>query len=828
MASFFPALWQSLRRRQRPPRPRPGGGRWQPLFECLERRQLLSVSVAPAFVPQGAGRDPYLVQVQLLGQPVVQLSTDGGATYTSYSPAGAWSPADGVAIAGGVGTFVPQTPTGNAPASLLLATGDFNRDGKPDIALALGDRVSVLLSQANGGYLTSLTLGPAPGGRIMALATGDFNGDGTTDLVTVAQGTGLVGSSVDVLLGTGTGAFRTRFDLQTSPTVLAVTVGASQSAASLTVADAPGSPLPDLTLVHRDAQGSEVSQATFTFDNGDGTSQAPAATDPGTPSAPPAPAVVDPAPQAPAAADPAVTPARTPAANPVVPPASQAATDAPAALSTVTPPPASDQEAHYLAVASAVGGDSLPLEFVIAPNDGTVSADTTAGGSDSPADPTKSMNLVGQVDATGTGDFQATPISFTALASLPDSTSAGPTAAFASGSARAGSAAQGVPSPLAIGPAVATGRRDDSPDSNGPDLRAASTAGPADGTPSLAREVDDALVSFGFLFLSGPADRAEALSGAILPADAAMPGVQEANPEGRAAMSIAPVEFLGESPRSGEAAPPDAGTEPQAVPPQPAALGPRVDSGLFWSGLDLKVFVGDVALGALRREPASAQAPGAAEAGDGRFSLLRVGQFLAQAFYLQKLQSAGPAAAGGTVGLAQGATDQMRAAEVVQEYAAELTRLVRGFYERFLGRAALNGEEQGWVNMLLGGQTEENVLSAFLSTEEFGQRAVALAASVTADEAFIQGLYALLLLRVAADEEVTAWLTALPTLGRRGVALSLLRSAEYRRREIESYFREMLQREGSADEVADWAATPFDLRRIRELFVPRPERLALE
>src|SRR5262249_47563415 len=160
-----------------------------------------------------------------------------------------------------------------------------------------------------------------------------------------------------------------------------------------TVADAPGSSLPDLTLVHRDAQGTEVSLTTFNFDNGDGSSQTPAATNPGTPSAQPAPAAADPAPPAPAAADPVVTPARAPAANPVVPPASQSATDAPAALGTVTPPPVSAQEAHYLGVASALGGDSLPLEFVIAPDDGTVSADTTAGGSDSLADPTKSMDL---------------------------------------------------------------------------------------------------------------------------------------------------------------------------------------------------------------------------------------------------------------------------------------------------------------------------------------------------------------------------------------------------------------------------------------------------
>jgi hypothetical protein len=373
---------------------------------------------------------------------------------------------------------------------------------------------------------------------------------------------------------------------------------------------------------------------------------------------------------------------------------------------------------------------------------------------------------------------------------------------------------------------VGTGQKGDSSDSTGTGLDAAPTTAPGERTPRAMRESDDPLTGFGLLFLTAPADRSEELSGAIASVDAALPAVPEASPDRRPTESIAPVEFVGESPRTGDSTPAGTGSPARSVPPQ-AAIGPQSDADLVWSGLELKLPDGDLDRGSRRRGASPAAVPGAAEQADGRFSLLRVGTFLAQAFYLHKLQSAGAGADAGTAGLAQGA-DQLRAAEVVQEYAAELTRLVRGFYERFLGRAALNGEEQGWVNMLLGGQTEENVLAALLSTEEFGRRAAAMAASMTPDEAFIQGLYALLLLRVATDEEITGWLTALPTLGRRGVAHSLLRSLDYRKREIEAYFRELLHREGDAQEVADWAATPFDLRRVRELFVPHPERLALE
>jgi hypothetical protein len=480
-----------------------------------------------------------------------------------------------------------------------------------------------------------------------------------------------------------------------------------------------------------------------------------------------------------------------------------------------------------VAVASATSGDSLSFEFVLAADDATATADATAADAAPSADPAASVHLVGEVDATGTGDFEAATINFTALraAALSDSTGATPGSGLASAARAASPVAS---SAVAAGPAAGIGQKDGSPDADGTGLDSAPTTAPAERGRSAMREADDALTGFGLLFLTAPTDRAEALPGSIAAVEAALPGVPEANPDGRQAVSIGAVEFLGESPRPAESAPDDAGAGARAVPPQSGALRSPAEADLVWSGLELRLLDGDLDPMALRRESSPAPLPGAAEPADVRVSLLRVGTFLAQAFYLQKLQSAGAGADAGTAGLAAGAADQLRAAEVVQEYAAELSRLVRGFYERFLGRAALNGEEQGWVNMLLGGQTEENVLSAFLSTEEFGRRAAAMAGSLTPDEAFIQGLYALLLLRVATDEEITGWLTALPTLGRRGVAHSLLRSLEYRKREIEAYFRELLHREGEAQEVADWAATPFDLRRIRELFVPHPERLALE
>jgi hypothetical protein len=202
-----------------------------------------------------------------------------------------------------------------------------------------------------------------------------------------------------------------------------------------------------------------------------------------------------------------------------------------------------------------------------------------------------------------------------------------------------------------------------------------------------------------------------------------------------------------------------------------------------------------------------------------RWAAASLGQLLAQAIYLGTLKTGGPGGGPGpAAAVLQPAGDtQLLLADLTQRLTEELTRLVHGFYLHFLGRAATAGEAGGWVGLLLGGQTEEQVLSAFLSTTEFYQRAGALVGSGTADERFVQGLYQLLLGRPAAEAELGGWLGALPTLGRGGVASALLGSTEYRGRQVGQHFQDLLGRPATPDEVASWANSPFDLKTIRML-----------
>ena len=130
--------------------------------------------------------------------------------------------------------------------------------------------------------------------------------------------------------------------------------------------------------------------------------------------------------------------------------------------------------------------------------------------------------------------------------------------------------------------------------------------------------------------------------------------------------------------------------------------------------------------------------------------------------------------------------------------------LVRGWYVTFLGRAAPGGEEQGWVNQLLAGAPEEQVLSAILATPEFYSRAQTLSSSGTADQNFVQALYRLLLGRTGSDAETAGWIDVLPQLGRQGVAVRFLVSAEYRADLVQSYYELLLHRPADPQGLDGW------------------------
>jgi FG-GAP-like repeat len=101
---------------------------------------------------------------------------------------------------GGSGIYAPYS----------VAVGDFNGDGKLDLATAneLENTLSVLLGNGDGTFQTHVDYDTV--GDCRQVATGDFNGDGKLDLV-VSSGSY---NRVSVLLGNGDGTFQAQAQYQ--------------------------------------------------------------------------------------------------------------------------------------------------------------------------------------------------------------------------------------------------------------------------------------------------------------------------------------------------------------------------------------------------------------------------------------------------------------------------------------------------------------------------------------------------------------------------------------------------------------------------------------
>ena len=137
----------------------------------------------------------------------------------------------------GHGSFQPPRVYQAGTAPSVAAVGDFNRDGRLDIAVANGNTVDVLTGLGDGTF---------HGGKILSSPSdistlGDFNGDGIPDLITVRDLMATDhGITVGVRPGLGGGPFGPEQDYDLHG------YGGGNQFHTLTLGDVNGDGLPDL------------------------------------------------------------------------------------------------------------------------------------------------------------------------------------------------------------------------------------------------------------------------------------------------------------------------------------------------------------------------------------------------------------------------------------------------------------------------------------------------------------------------------------------------------------------------------------------------------
>jgi hypothetical protein len=172
-------------------------------------------------VDYAAGSDPeWAVAADFNGDGKLDLAVaDNGNGYASTVS---------VLLGNGDGTFQPAVSYDAGAGPFGVAAGDFNRDGKQDLAVVnyAANTVSVLLGNGDGKFQPHVDY--AVGIYPFAVAVADFNGDGIPDLaisniLCVVPSTTCPHGTVTILLGNGDGTFQpdVEYMVGISPTGLA-------------------------------------------------------------------------------------------------------------------------------------------------------------------------------------------------------------------------------------------------------------------------------------------------------------------------------------------------------------------------------------------------------------------------------------------------------------------------------------------------------------------------------------------------------------------------------------------------------------------------------
>jgi hypothetical protein len=183
-------------------------------LEALEERSLLSASFGPP-VTLPVGFPPSdVVTGDLNGDGKQDVVVLNEGEFPDRVSSGS------VLLGTGEGTFQPAITISLLPGTTSAAVGDFNRDGKPDLAIAggLNDAVEILQGNDDGTFRTNpliIAVGTQQifAESIQSVAVGDFNRDGKLDLAVANPGS----NTLSVLLGNGDGTLGPPADAPSNP-----------------------------------------------------------------------------------------------------------------------------------------------------------------------------------------------------------------------------------------------------------------------------------------------------------------------------------------------------------------------------------------------------------------------------------------------------------------------------------------------------------------------------------------------------------------------------------------------------------------------------------
>jgi len=172
-----------------------------------------------------------------------------------------------VLLSNGDGTYQPAATVtvGNNPVS--VAVGDFNGDGKPDLAVANAgsNTISVLIGKGDGTFQAPVSY--AVGTNPVGVFAGVFTSSGHQDLVVSNSGAFTSGgsSSISFLKGNGNGTFQTATSFSSG----------GSNPLGMAMGDFNGDGKLDIAVANSNISGAGAANVAVLLGNGNGTFQAP-------------------------------------------------------------------------------------------------------------------------------------------------------------------------------------------------------------------------------------------------------------------------------------------------------------------------------------------------------------------------------------------------------------------------------------------------------------------------------------------------------------------------------------------------------------------------